>query len=83
MISGDWSSDVCSSDLDDPSPTKATYGSNALHVTARFDPRTGSVLAIAVEDNLVKGASGQMVQAANLLFDLPETTGLTAVGVAP
>jgi N-acetyl-gamma-glutamyl-phosphate reductase len=69
--------------VDDPSPTKATYGSNALHVTARFDPRTGSVLAIAVEDNLVKGASGQMVQAANLLFDLPETTGLTAVGVAP
>jgi N-acetyl-gamma-glutamyl-phosphate reductase len=69
--------------VDDPSPTKATYGSNALHVTARFDPRTGSVLAIAVEDNLVKGASGQMVQAANLLFDLHETTGLTAVGVAP
>jgi N-acetyl-gamma-glutamyl-phosphate reductase len=68
---------------DDPAPTKATYGSNALHVTARFDARTGSVLAIAVEDNLVKGASGQMVQAANLLFDLPETTGLTAVGVAP
>jgi N-acetyl-gamma-glutamyl-phosphate reductase len=69
--------------VDDPSPTKATYGSNAVHVTARFDPRTGSVLAIAVEDNLVKGASGQMIQAANLLFDLPETTGLTAVGVAP
>lgn len=68
---------------DEPAPTKATYGSNALHVTARFDPRTGSVLAIAVEDNLVKGASGQMVQAANLLFDLPETTGLTAVGIAP
>ncbi len=68
---------------DEPAPTKATYGSNALHVTARFDPRTGSVLAIAVEYNLVKGASGQMVQAANLLFDLPETTGLTAVGIAP
>jgi N-acetyl-gamma-glutamyl-phosphate reductase len=68
---------------DDPAPTKATYGSNALHVTARFDARTGSVLAVAVEDNLVKGASGQMVQAANLLFDLPETTGLTAVGIAP
>jgi N-acetyl-gamma-glutamyl-phosphate reductase len=69
--------------VDEPSPTKATYGSNAVHVTVRFDDRTGSVLAIAAEDNLVKGASGQMVQAANLLFDLPETTGLTAVGVAP
>lgn len=69
--------------VDDPSGTKATYGSNAVHVTARFDPRTGSVLAIAAEDNLVKGASGQMIQAANLLFGLPETTGLTALGVAP
>jgi N-acetyl-gamma-glutamyl-phosphate reductase len=69
--------------VDEPSPTKATYGSNAVHVTARYDARTGSVLAIAVEDNLVKGASGQMVQAANLLLGLPETTGLTALGVAP
>jgi N-acetyl-gamma-glutamyl-phosphate reductase len=69
--------------VDEPSPTKATYGSNAVHLTARFDPRTGSVLAIAVEDNLVKGASGQMVQAANLLLGLPETTGLSAVGIAP
>jgi N-acetyl-gamma-glutamyl-phosphate reductase len=69
--------------VDEPSGTKATYGSNAVHVTARFDARTGSVLAIAAEDNLVKGASGQMVQAANLLSGLPETTGLSAVGVAP
>jgi N-acetyl-gamma-glutamyl-phosphate reductase len=69
--------------VDEPSGTKATYGSNALHVTARYDPRTGSVLAIAALDNLVKGASGQMIQAANLLFDLPETAGLSALGVAP
>jgi N-acetyl-gamma-glutamyl-phosphate reductase len=69
--------------VDEPSGTKATYGSNAVHVTARYDARTGSVLAIAALDNLVKGASGQMIQAANLLFDLPEETGLTALGVAP
>jgi N-acetyl-gamma-glutamyl-phosphate reductase len=68
---------------DDPSPTKATYGANTVHVTVRFDDRTGSVLAIAAEDNLVKGASGQMVQAANLLFGLPEETGLSVIGVAP
>jgi N-acetyl-gamma-glutamyl-phosphate reductase len=36
-----------------------------------------------VEDNLVKGASGQMVQAANLLYGLPEDLGLSAIGVAP
>jgi N-acetyl-gamma-glutamyl-phosphate reductase len=69
--------------VDEPSGTKATYGSNAVHVTARFDPRTGSVLAIAVLDNLVKGASGQMVQAANLLLGYPEAAGLTALGIAP
>jgi N-acetyl-gamma-glutamyl-phosphate reductase len=69
--------------VDEPSGTKATYGSNAVHVTARYDARTGSVLAIAVEDNLVKGASGQMVQAANLLYGLPEDLGLSAIGVAP
>jgi N-acetyl-gamma-glutamyl-phosphate reductase len=69
--------------VDEPSATRATYGSNAVHVTVRFDERTGSVLAIAVEDNLVKGASGQMIQAANLLYGLPETTGLSAIGIAP
>jgi N-acetyl-gamma-glutamyl-phosphate reductase len=69
--------------LEDPSPTKATLGSNAAHVTARFDERTGSVLAFCSLDNLVKGASGQAVQCANLLLDLPEATGLTAVGTMP
>jgi N-acetyl-gamma-glutamyl-phosphate reductase len=69
--------------LADPPATKATLASNAAHVTVRFDSRTGTVLAIAAEDNLVKGASGQAVQNANLLLGLPETTGLSALGVAP
>ncbi len=63
--------------------TKATYGSNACHVSVRYDPRTGWVLALAALDNLVKGASGQMIQCANVMLGLPETTGLTAVGVYP
>ena len=41
-----------------------------------IDARTDTVLAIAAEDNLVKGASGQTIQAANLVLGLPETTGL-------
>jgi N-acetyl-gamma-glutamyl-phosphate reductase len=69
--------------VDDPSGTKATYGSNAVHVTARFDSRTGTVLAIAAEDNLVKGASGQAIQAANVVLGLPETTGLSPIGILP
>ncbi|HEX2273415.1 MAG TPA: N-acetyl-gamma-glutamyl-phosphate reductase [Acidimicrobiales bacterium] len=63
--------------------TKATWGSNAAHVTARFDERTGWVLVIAAIDNLVKGAAGQAVQCANLALGVEETAGLTAVGVYP
>jgi N-acetyl-gamma-glutamyl-phosphate reductase len=69
--------------LDEPSPTKATLGSNTAHVTVRYDERTGSVLSLSALDNLVKGASGQMVQCANLLLGLPEPTGLTTVGIMP
>jgi N-acetyl-gamma-glutamyl-phosphate reductase len=69
--------------LEEPSPTKATLGSNAAHVTVRFDERTGSVVALCALDNLVKGASGQAVQCANVLLDLPEATGLTSVGTMP
>ena len=68
----------------DGSPsTKATLGSNAVHVTARYDSRTGTVVAIAALDNLAKGASGGAVQAANVALGLEETAGLTKVGVAP
>jgi N-acetyl-gamma-glutamyl-phosphate reductase len=68
---------------DGPPAAKAAFGSNAVHVTARFDERTGTVLALASEDNLVKGGSGQAVQSANVLFGFPETTGLSTVGVYP
>jgi N-acetyl-gamma-glutamyl-phosphate reductase len=63
--------------------TKATLGSNSAHVTARFDERTGWVVAIAAIDNLTKGASGAAVQCANLLLGLEETAGLPIVGVYP
>jgi N-acetyl-gamma-glutamyl-phosphate reductase len=63
--------------------TKATWGSNAVHLTARYDARTGWVVVLAALDNLVKGASGQAVQCANLLLGLPETAGLSAIGIYP
>ena len=63
--------------------TKATFGSNAAHVTVRFDQRTGWVVALCAIDNLVKGASGQAVQCANLLLGLDETAGLSTTGVYP
>ena len=66
-----------------PPSTKWTFGSNAVHLTARYDERTGRVLAIAALDNLVKGAAGQMIQCANLMLGLDETAGLPTVGVCP
>ncbi len=63
--------------------TKATLGSNCAHLTARVDPRTGWVVSLCALDNLVKGASGQAVQCANIALGLPETTGLSNVGVYP
>jgi N-acetyl-gamma-glutamyl-phosphate reductase len=69
--------------LDAPPATKATAGGNAVHVTVRYDGRTNTVLAISAEDNLVKGASGQALQNANLLLGLPETLGLPVVGLVP
>ena len=63
--------------------TKWTLGSNAAQLTARYDPRTNRVVAIAAIDNLVKGAAGQMVQCANLMLGFDETAGLSQSGVCP
>jgi N-acetyl-gamma-glutamyl-phosphate reductase len=63
--------------------TKATLGSNAVHLTARVDRRTGTVIAIGAIDNLGKGASGAAVQCANLALGLDETAGLATVGTYP
>ncbi len=49
---------------------------NFVDVSATFDERTGTIVAIAVADNLVKGAAGQAVQNMNIMFNLDETAGL-------
>jgi N-acetyl-gamma-glutamyl-phosphate reductase len=67
----------------DPPATKWVTGSNGCQVTARYDERTGRILALAAIDNLGKGAAGQMIQCANLMLGLDETAGLTACGVYP
>jgi N-acetyl-gamma-glutamyl-phosphate reductase len=68
---------------DAPPATKATQGSNSCHVTVRYDPRTGWVVALAALDNLVKGAAGQGIQCANLALGLDEGAGLTIAGMYP
>lgn len=66
-----------------PPSTKAALGTNTAYLTARYDARTGSVLAIAAIDNLCKGASGGAVQAANVALGLDEAAGLQKVGLYP
>ena len=63
--------------------TKATLGSNSVHLTTRYDERTGFVIAIAALDNLAKGAAGGAVQSANVALGLAETAGLSRVGLMP
>jgi N-acetyl-gamma-glutamyl-phosphate reductase len=70
--------------VDERSPsTKATRGANTVHLSARVDARTGWLVVLSALDNLVKGASGQAVQCANLMLGLEETAGLSTVGLAP
>jgi N-acetyl-gamma-glutamyl-phosphate reductase len=63
--------------------TAATSGSNSCHLQATVDVDSGRIIVVSALDNLGKGASGQAVQCANLMFGLPETMGLSVFGVAP
>ena len=57
--------------------TKNVVGTNVCEIAWRLDPRTGRLIVMSAEDNLVKGASGQAVQCLNLLCGFPEECGLT------
>lgn len=63
--------------------TRWVEGSNFVDIGYTVDPRTRRVIAVGALDNLVKGAAGQAVQNMNLLFGLPEETGLKLVPVFP
>jgi N-acetyl-gamma-glutamyl-phosphate reductase len=56
--------------------TKNVVGTNVLELAWRLDPRTGRLIVMSAEDNLLKGASGQAVQSLNLVCGFPETAGL-------
>ncbi len=69
--------------LDQAPQLKNVTGSNYCDVFATYDDRTGRIIAIAVIDNLVKGAAGQAVQNMNLRFGLQETEGLLQLPLIP
>ena len=55
----------------------------AVHRPPEQASRSDTIVVLSVIDNLVKGAAGQAVQNMNLMFGLPETTGLEQVAVVP
>ncbi len=63
--------------------TKSVLGSNAIHVQVTVDAGAGRLVAVAAVDNLTKGTAGAAVQCMNLALGLPETTGLSTIGLAP
>jgi N-acetyl-gamma-glutamyl-phosphate reductase len=56
--------------------TKNVVGTNVIEIAWRLDPRTGRLLVMSAEDNILKGAAGQAVQSLNILCGFPETAGL-------
>ena len=63
--------------------TKQTWGNNDCLVYPTVDSRTGRLVVFSALDNLVKGAAGQAVQNMNLMFGLPEATGLEQLAIYP
>ncbi len=63
--------------------TRSVRAANVCRIAVHRPQGGDMALVLAVEDNLVKGAAGQAIQNMNLMFGLPETTGLTALPVLP
>ncbi len=63
--------------------TSSVVGSNFVQIQTTIDSHTNRIITTVVIDNLVKGAAGQALQNANLMFGFPATLGLTKIGVAP
>jgi N-acetyl-gamma-glutamyl-phosphate reductase len=66
-----------------PPHTKHVWGTNFCLIHPIIDSKTARLIIISCLDNLIKGGAGQAVQNMNLMFDLPETTGLEALAIYP
>lgn len=56
--------------------TSSITRTNFCQIGVAVNGDAGVVTIISAIDNLVKGAAGQAIQCANIVFDLPETCGL-------
>ncbi len=63
--------------------TRSVRSANMCRIAVHRPQGGDVVVVLSVIDNLVKGAAGQAVQNMNILFGLPEVTGLGHVPVMP
>lgn len=63
--------------------TRSVRASNMLRIALHKAAEGQRLIITVVQDNLVKGASGQAIQNMNIMFGLPETTGLTQIAILP
>jgi N-acetyl-gamma-glutamyl-phosphate reductase len=63
--------------------TRSVRAANTCRIAVHRPGNADTLVVLSVIDNLVKGASGQAVQNMNLMFGLPESTGLAQVPVVP
>lgn len=63
--------------------TRWVEGSNFADVNFKIDPRTRRIVMMGAIDNMIKGAAGQAIQNMNIMFGLPEQTGLKQIPVFP
>lgn len=63
--------------------TRSVRGSNICRIAVHQPQNSDIVVILSVIDNLVKGAAGQAVQNMNIMFSLPENTGLEVVPLLP
>ena len=63
--------------------TREVRGANTCRMAVTRPQERNVVVVTVVEDNLVKGASGQAVQAMNIMLGLDETLGLDGIALLP
>jgi len=63
--------------------TRWVRGTNQCRIAVHRPLDAQTLVVLAVEDNLVKGAAGQAVQNMNLMFGFPETQGLESIAAVP
>jgi N-acetyl-gamma-glutamyl-phosphate reductase len=63
--------------------TRSVRGSNMCRIAVHRPQDSDTIVILSITDNLVKGAAGQAIQNMNLMFDFPETLGISQIPLLP